>query len=131
MCRDCSGRLQCEASEREADRNGPSMRKPTARPEAAARQTACDRLSLCVWVRAGAGRLWRKVKNVDRLLSARNLQEEEDNPIFREFELLFELLESCAKDEHLIKSGVTAMDASSQVTLDTRMFGVEEDQDLR
>ena len=28
------------------------------------------------------------------------------------------------------QSGVTAMDASSQVTLDTRMFGVEEDQDL-
>ena len=82
-------------------------------------------------MRAGAGRLWRKVKNVDSLLSARNLQEEEDNSILREFELLFELLESCAKDEHLIKSGVTAMDASSQVTLDTRMFGVEEDQDLR
>ena len=56
---DCSVKLQ-----READRSGPSMRKPTARPKAAARQTACDRLSLCVWVRAGAGRLWRKVKNV-------------------------------------------------------------------
>ena len=41
----------------------------------------------------------------------------------------FELLESCAKDEHLIKSD-TAMDASSQVTLDTRMFGVDGDQDL-
>ena len=68
---------------------------------------------------------------LDSLLSARNLQEEEDNSILREFELLFELSESCAKDEHLIKSGVTAMGASSQVTLDTRMFGVEEDQDLR
>ena len=134
MCRGCSEAAVGDCSvklQREADRNGPSMRKPTARPEAAARQTACDRLSLCVWVRAGAGRLWRKVKNVDSLLSARNLQEEEDNSILREFELLFELLESCAKDEHLIKSGVTAMDASSQVTLDTRMFGVEEDQDLR
>ena len=42
----------------------------------------------------------------------------------------FELLESCAKDEHLIKSGDTAMDASSQVTLDTMMFGVDGDQDL-
>ena len=42
----------------------------------------------------------------------------------------FELLESCAKDEHLMKSGDTAMDASSQVTLDTRMFGVDGDQDL-
>ena len=122
---DCSVKLQ-----READRNEPSMREPTARPEAAARQTACDRWSLCVWVRAGAGRLWSKVKNVDSLLSARNLQEEE-NSILREFELLFELLESCAKDEHLIKSCVTAMDASSQVTLDTRMFGVDENQDLR
>ena len=107
------------------------MRKSTARPEAAARQTACDRLSLCVWVRAGAGQLWRKVKNVDSLLSARNLQEEEINSILQELELLSELLERCAKGEHLIKSGVTAMDASSQVTLDTRMFGVEEDQDLR
>ena len=72
--------------------------------------------------RAGAGRLWRKVKNVDSLLSARKLlQEEADNSLLREFELL----ESCAKDEHLIKSGDTAMDASSQVTLDTRMFGVD------
>ena len=59
--------------QREADRNGPNMRKPTARPEAAARQTACDRLSLCVWVRASAERLWRKVKNVESLLSARKL----------------------------------------------------------
>ena len=72
---DCSVKLQ-----READRSGPSMRKPTARPEAAARQTACDRLSLCVWVRAGAGRLWRKVKNVESLLSARKLREEADIP---------------------------------------------------
>ena len=30
----------------------------------------------------------------------------------------FELLESCAKDEHLIKSGDTAMDASCQVSLE-------------
>ena len=37
---DCSVKLQ-----READRSGPSMRKPTARPEAAARQTASDCLS--------------------------------------------------------------------------------------
>ena len=29
-----------------------------------------------------------------------------------------------------MKSGDTAMDASSQVTLDTRMFGVDGDQDL-
>ena len=90
--------------QREADRSGPSMCKPTARPEAAARQTACDRLSLCVWVRAGAGRLWRKVKNVESLPSARKLQEEADNSLLREFELL----ESCAKDEHLngcVKSG--------------------------
>ena len=65
---DCSVKLQ-----READRNEPSMRIPTARPESAASQTACDRLSLCVWVRAGAGRLWRKVKNVDSLLSVRKL----------------------------------------------------------
>ena len=72
---DCSVKLQ-----READRSGPSMRKPTARPEAAARQTACDRLSLCVWVRAGAGRLWRKVKNIESLLSARKLREEADIP---------------------------------------------------
>ena len=71
---DCSVKLQ-----READRSGPSVRKPTARPEAA-RQTACDRLSLCVWVRAGAGQLWRKVKNVESLLSARKLREEADIP---------------------------------------------------
>ena len=72
---DCSVKLQ-----READRSGPSMLTPTARPEAAARQTACDRLSLCVWVRAGAGRLWRRVKNVESLLSARELREEADFP---------------------------------------------------
>ena len=72
---DCSVKLQ-----READCCGPSMRQPTARPEAAARQTACDRLSLCVWVRAGAGRLWRMVKNVESLLSARKLREEADIP---------------------------------------------------
>ena len=30
----------------------------------------------------------------------------------------------------MIKSGDTAMDASSQVTLNTRMFGVDGDQDL-
>ena len=121
---DCSVKLQ-----READRSGPSMRKPTARPEAAARQTLCDRLSLCVWVRAGAGRLWRKVKNVESLLKsllgARKLRKKQT---FRKSE--FELLESCSKDEHLNKSGDTAMDASSQVTLDTRMFGVDGDQDL-
>ena len=71
--------------------------------------------------------MWRKVENVESLLSARKLQEEADNSLLREFELL----ESCAKDEHLIKSGDTAMDALSQVTLDTRMFGVVGDQDLR
>ena len=116
---DCSVKLQ-----RETDRSGPSMRKPTARPEAAARQTACDRLSLCVWVRAGAGRLWRKVKNVESLAPGSFGKKQ----TFRKS--VFELLESCAKDEHLIKSGDTAMDAPSQVTLDTRMFGVDGDQDL-
>ena len=34
--------------QREADRSGPSMRKPRARPEAAAKQTAKDCLSQCV-----------------------------------------------------------------------------------
>ena len=72
---DCSVTLQ-----READRSGPSMRKPSARTEAAARQTASDRLSLCVWVRAGAVPLWRKVKNVESLLSTRKLREEADIP---------------------------------------------------
>ena len=72
---DCSVKLQ-----REAGRSGPSMRKPTTRPEAAARQTACDPLSLCVWVKAGAGRLWRKVKNVESLLCVRKLREEADIP---------------------------------------------------
>ena len=40
---DCSVKLQ-----KEADRSGPSMLKPSARPEAAAKQTARDRFSLCV-----------------------------------------------------------------------------------
>ena len=109
--------------EREADRSGPSMRKPTARPEAAARQTACDRLILCVWVREQAqDDCGEKLRTVASQGSFGKKQ------TFRKSE--FELLESCAKVEHLIKSGDTAMDASSQVTLDTRMFGVDGDQGL-
>ena len=45
-------------------------------------------------MRAGAGRLWGKVKNVESSLSARKLQEEADIP-----QECFELLESCVKDE--------------------------------
>ena len=41
----------------------------------------------------------------------------------------FELLESCAKDEHLIKSGDNALDVISQETLGM-MFGADGDHDL-
>ena len=39
-------------------------------------------------------------------------------------------MESCVKDEHLIKSGDNALKVKCQETLDTRMFGVDGDQDL-
>ena len=85
------------------------MRKPRARPEAAARQTARDRLCQRVRVR-GAEQASRKNRRSARVSSS--------------------CRRACAKDEHLIKSGDTAMDASSQVTLDTRMFGVDGEQIL-
>ena len=68
---------------------------------------------------AGAGRLWGKVKNVESLQSARKLQEEADIP-----QKCFELLEIVGE----LRQG--RMDATSQETLDMRMFGEDGDQVL-
>ena len=68
-------------------------------------------------MRAGAGRLWGKVKNVESLLSARKLQEEAD--ILQEWVHSARISLSCWRaapvDEHfehlkyLIKNGVNAI----------------------
>ena len=42
----------------------------------------------------------------------------------------FDLLESCVKDEHLVKSGDNALEMKCQETLGTKLFGVDRDQDL-
>ena len=41
-----------------------------------------------------------------------------------------ELLLKSVKDEHLIESGDNALEVKCQVTLGTRMFGVDGDHDL-
>ena len=68
-------------------------------------------------MRAGAGRLWGKVKNVESLLGAGKASGRSRHSArvstFRKNK--FELLESCAMDEHfehlkyLIKNGVNAI----------------------